>query len=153
MGYRSTGTRRPTLASGDFAVSSERAFYLKKRANFFCTAIDFVSAAHPGVAGHVDLTVIANSDNRRRDDRNRFKRRFFRSIDTANSHTIKRQKRQPTEATFDVLKSCLLFARPRRPRSSGRSRICKPSRARLRSYQNDAGASLHCSKNDSFSRD
>jgi hypothetical protein len=102
MGYRSTGTRWPTrTGSRDFAVSSERAFYLKKRTNFFlCTAIDFVSAAHPGVAGHVDLNVIANSDNKRRGDCHRLKRRFFRSIDTTNSHTIKdrigRQLRRPS---------------------------------------------------------
>jgi len=33
----------------------------EKRTNFLCSAIDFVRAAHPGVAWHVDLNAIANS--------------------------------------------------------------------------------------------
>jgi hypothetical protein len=63
---------------------------LKKRTNFFCSAIDFVRAAHPRVAWHVDLNAIANSDNKGSRDHHRFKRGFFRSIDAANSRAIKK---------------------------------------------------------------
>ncbi len=62
----------------------------EKRTNSFCSAIDFVRAAHPGIAGHVDLDAIANSDNKRRSDHHRLKRRSFRSIDAAKSRAIKK---------------------------------------------------------------
>jgi hypothetical protein len=64
-------------------------------------AIDFVGAAHPGVAGYVDLNAIANSDNEGRGDHHRIKRRFFRSIDAANSRAIKKQ--DPTGRPFTRL--------------------------------------------------
>jgi hypothetical protein len=80
----------------------------EKRTNFVCSAIDFVRAAHPGVAWHVDLNAIASSDNKRRRDHHRLKRRFFRSIDAANSRAIKKQDPtgRPLHQAIDTVRHC-----------------------------------------------
>jgi hypothetical protein len=71
------------------SLKAREGWSFEKSTNLFCSAIDLVRAAHPGIAWHVDLNGIANSDSKRRRDHHRLKRRFFRSIDAANSRAIK----------------------------------------------------------------